>query len=98
MSDSLCELRLENALSQIRLYEGVISLDSASAEDRAMQVAVWKSGYQSMQSGTALCRKRIEELEVLYAREERRKKRWRTFTLAGVPLSFAGGVFFVLLR
>ena len=98
MSDSLCEMRWTLAVKQIDLYERVIGLDSANAEDRAMQVAVWKTGYESSRASGDACKKRIEELEKLLAKENKRKKRWRGVALGGIPVALVGGVFFVLLR
>lgn len=98
MSDSLCEIRWLNAKKQLDLYERVISIDSANAEDRVMQVAVWKGGYESFKGESDKWMKAFEKMSEEKNKQERRKRIWRTVALAGIPLSFMGGIIFVVVQ
>ena len=97
MSDSLCELRFNNAKGIIESYEMVLGLDSLNAVDRMQQVINLKTAYDNSTGRETLLAGELAEMMKYGKKQSRRKKAWRGITFVALPVAFVGG-FVVALR
>jgi hypothetical protein len=96
-SDSLCYIRWRDKASMVEAYETILELDSLNDTDRLQQAINLKEAYDNCNGRISLMKDEVKEWKLVAAKQRRRKKFWKTTTIAFVPAAFVGG-FFVALK
>jgi hypothetical protein len=98
LSDSLCNVRYLNLVDQIIKYDSIIGIDVKNSQDRYTQVALWKDSFYIYQRENIVLKKSTEDIQKALTKQTKRKKIWRATTIVGIPLSFAAGVVFTIIK